>query len=63
MAKDRTIVCIHYVSMGVCKKGRDASHKGYCQKCNKYYPRAKVKLRNKRRDKLEKIRQKEFRRI
>lgn len=43
MAKDREAICKHYVALGECTKGRDACHKGYCQHCNKYEPRAKVK--------------------
>jgi hypothetical protein len=35
MAKLRETVCKYYVSAGVCKKGREASHNGYCQKCDK----------------------------
>lgn len=55
MAKFRETVCLYYISLGNCKKGRAACHKGYCQKCNKYYPRAKVKHKNKKREKLEKM--------
>lgn len=56
MAKDRETVCIHYVSMGVCAKGREASHKGYCQKCDKYYPRSKERHIDLKRKKLDKLR-------
>lgn len=56
MAKLRETVCMHYVSMGVCKKGREANHNGYCQKCDKYYPRAKVRHINMKKKKLDKIR-------
>jgi hypothetical protein len=56
MAKLRETVCLHYVSMGECKKGREANHNGYCQKCDKYYPRAKVRHINMKKQKLEKIR-------
>ena len=56
MAKDRETVCLYYISMGECKKGREASHKGYCQKCNKYYPRSKGKHINMKKKKIEKIR-------
>ena len=59
MSKDREVPCIYYESHGTCKKGRDASHKGYCQKCDKYYPRAKIKQVNKKRVKLEKITKKD----
>ena len=56
MAKDRETVCIHYVSMGVCAKGREAGHKGYCQKCDKYYPRSKERHIVLKRKKLDKLR-------
>ncbi len=59
MSKDRETVCIHYVSMGVCAKGREASHKGYCQKCDQYYPRSKERHIDLKRKKLDKIRSKE----
>lgn len=59
MAKFRETVCIYYVSAGVCKKGREASHKGYCQKCDKYYPRARERHINKKKMKLEEVRRKE----
>lgn len=60
MAKTRETVCIHYVSIGVCKKGREASHNGYCQKCDKYYPRAKVHHINMKKKKLNDIRKKDY---
>lgn len=59
MAKLRETVCIYYISTGVCKKNREASHNGYCQKCDKYYPRAKVRHLNKKKMKLEEVRKKE----
>lgn len=46
--KDRQTPCLHYVCLGECKKGRTAEHSGYCQKCNKYEPRAKVRHLNKK---------------
>lgn len=59
MAKDRETVCIYYESIGKCKKGREASHKGYCQHCNKYYPRARVRHINVKKKKLDKLRREE----
>ena len=56
MATYRESVCKYYVALGECSKGRDACHKGYCQRCNKYVPRAKVKKKNEKREKLSKIR-------
>jgi len=58
--KDRITPCESYVCKGECKKGRDADHHGYCQKCNKYKPRVRERHLNKKKQKLEKIRQKEM---
>lgn len=61
MAKDRIEVCESYVCAGhLCKKGREAEHNGYCQKCNKYKPRARVRHLNKKKLELDKIRKKEM---
>ncbi|MBH1940966.1 hypothetical protein I5677_08695 [Mobilitalea sibirica] len=59
MAKDRETVCIHYISIGVCKKEREAIHKGYCQKCDKYEPRSRERHINLKKKKLDKIRSEE----
>lgn len=59
MAKTRETVCMHYISIGECKKDRNASHNGYCQKCDKYYPRVKERHINKKKKKLNEIRMKE----
>jgi hypothetical protein len=59
MAKLRETVCLYYISAGECKKGREANHNGYCQKCDKYYPRARVRHLNKKKKKLNEIRKKE----
>ena len=58
MAHDRLTPCKYYVSKGVCTKGREAEYNGYCQKCDKYYPRAKVRHPNIKKQKLEKERRK-----
>lgn len=42
MSKDRETPCLYYICMGECKKGRDANHWHYCQKCDKYKPRSRV---------------------
>lgn len=61
MAKDRIEVCESYICAGhPCKKGRDAEHSGYCQKCNKYKPRARVRHINRKKQELDKIRRKEM---
>lgn len=59
--KDRIQPCESYVcENAVCKKGRKAEHNGYCQKCSKYIPRARVKQVNRKKQELEKIRKKEM---
>jgi hypothetical protein len=60
MAKLRETVCLYYVALGECKKGREANHKGYCQKCDKYYPRARVHHINVKKKKLDKIKSAEW---
>ena len=53
--------CIYYICLGSCQKKRDACHAGYCQKCDKYYPRRKTKHINDKKTKLDKIKNKEWR--
>ena len=57
--KDRETPCLYYICEGQCEKGRDETHKEYCQKCGKYYPREKVRHLNKKKEKLNKIRRNE----
>ena len=60
MAHDRLTPCESYISEGnPCKKNRIAEHGGYCQKCDKYNPRAHVRHVNQKKKKLEKIRKEE----
>lgn len=59
MAKLRETVCMYYEAMGQCKKGREANHSGYCQKCDKYYPRAKEHHINRKKQEIDKIKEKE----
>lgn len=61
MSKDRhpPFFCIYYIGAGLCSKGRKADHAHYCQYCNKYKPRARVKYKNQKKEKLEKIRMNE----
>ena len=59
MATDRQTPCLYYVCAGFCTKGRKADHAHYCQHCNKYQPRAKVRYKNPKKEKLEKIRKNE----
>ena len=48
MAHFRETPCKYYLAYGECTKGRNANYKGYCQHCNKYCPRAKVRHLNKK---------------
>ena len=59
MAKDRITPCKYYVCAGTCKKGREAEHNGYCQRCDKYCPRARVRHLNEKKQKLDKLRKKD----
>lgn len=59
MARLRETPCLYYVCVGECKKGREAEHNGYCQRCDKYRPRARVRHINKKKEKLNKIRKNE----
>ena len=59
MAHDREIPCKYYESKGACKKGREAEHLGYCQHCDKYYPRARVRHLNKKKQYLDKLKRNE----
>ena len=59
MARDRIEPCESYICKGQCKKGREADHNGYCQKCGKYKPRIRKRHINRKKQKLEKIRKNE----
>ena len=48
MSKTREIPCKYYISFMKCEKGRQAEHLKYCQRCDKYEPRIKIKLLNKK---------------
>jgi hypothetical protein len=56
MAKDRITPCKFYICYGECEKKRDADIFGYCQTCDKYQPRAKIKYKNHKKEKLDKYR-------
>lgn len=60
METDRQTPCLYYVCAGLCTKGRKADHAHYCQHCNKYKPRARVRYKNQKKEKLEKIRKKKL---
>lgn len=59
MAADRQTPCMYYICAGECKKNRKAEHKGYCQHCNKYKPRARVRYKNQKKEYLNKLRKNE----
>lgn len=59
MSRDRIEPCKFYICAGHCTKGREANHKGYCQKCSKYVPRVRKKHTNEKKQKLQKIRENE----
>ena len=59
MARDRETVCMYYVAAGQCKKGRDAAHTHYCQRCDKYVPRARVRQKKQKKEKLRRIKERE----
>lgn len=60
MSRDRQTPCLYYVCAGLCKKGREADYAHYCQHCDKYVPRARVKYKNLKKEKLDKIRKTEI---
>ena len=61
MAKDRMEVCKFYVcENNPCKKGRTAEQNGYCQKCDLFRKRARVHHVNRKKQELQKIREKEM---
>lgn len=50
MAKYRETPCLFYICEGNCAKGRDGHHRAYCQHCQKYVPRAKMKYKNQKKE-------------
>lgn len=48
MATYRETPCKFYIAHLQCQKGRKAEHTGYCQRCGKYVPRARVRHVNKK---------------
>ncbi len=60
MAKYREIPCKYYIAMGQCQKGRQAVHKTYCQHCDKYLPRIRIKSFNRKKQALYKGRSKDI---
>lgn len=48
--KFKEVPCENYICIYECKLGRMAEHFGYCQKCNKYIPRAKCVKNNKKKE-------------
>ena len=60
MSKDRLTPCKYYICEHECEKGRDAEHNGYCGHCNLYQPRARIRHLNLKKQKLNKIKTKEY---
>ncbi|MGN0735334.1 MAG: hypothetical protein ACI4LP_05875 [Anaerovoracaceae bacterium] len=60
MATYRETPCRFYIALGQCSKGREAKHKGYCQHCGKYQPRAKVRRINRKKQYLNKLRKDDY---
>ena len=54
--KDRETPCLYYICKGNCKKGREAEHTGYCQRCDKYKPRVRERHLNRKKQYLDKLR-------
>lgn len=59
MARYREVPCKFYIALGQCKKGRQAIHRTYCQHCDKYEPRVKVKSLNRKKQGLDRGRMKD----
>lgn len=59
MARYREVPCKFYIALEQCKKGRQAIHRTYCQHCDKYEPRAKVKSLNRKKQELYKLKVKD----
>ena len=60
MAKDRLTPCLFYVAKGNCKKGREAEHKSYCQRCDKYRPRVRKRYLNKKKQIIDQLNRKGY---
>ncbi|MCI8608360.1 MAG: hypothetical protein HFE73_01800 [Firmicutes bacterium] len=56
MAVYRETPCKYYMALGQCSKGREAKHNGYCQRCSKYVPRAKVRKINRKKQRIRELR-------
>ena len=63
MARDRETPCKFYVCEGECSKGRDGTHNTYCQRCDKYQARCRERHVNRKKEKLDKIRASEAKRM
>ncbi|MEG1925235.1 MAG: hypothetical protein RR415_05770 [Ruthenibacterium sp.] len=59
MATFKETPCAFYEAEGICKKGRNAVYRGYCQTCATYRPRAKTPHKNVKKVKLARIYRKE----
>ena len=63
MAKTRERACRYYICEGQCKKGRKGDFNGTCQHCDKYnpLPGSKPRRTDNRRNKMDKIMEREGR--
>ncbi len=50
MAVYREIPCKFYIAFQQCETGRKAEHRGYCQHCKKYIPRAHLRRFDRRKE-------------
>ena len=53
--RDRETPCLYYICKHECTKGRDAEHKGYCQRCDKYKPRVRERHLNQKKLYIDKL--------
>ena len=65
MAKDREVVCKYYECEGKCKKGREGTFRKACQTCKKYKAKegSLPARKNLKRQKAEKIRERDMKQM
>lgn len=62
--KDREVQCLYYICEGYCSLGREGNFRKKCQTCDKYIPKPRCKAArvNNKKEKLNKIIEKENKR-
>ena len=60
MGRFREVPCKYYIAFGSCEKGREASHRKYCQHCSKYEPRVRIRSVNRKKLYNEQLRKKGY---